>query len=113
MFKTSLYKHFSTNIDKFSIAVPYPLLITLTGLSALWVLTRGSLVTNLVKFNNKTRPKNKEGKQKRRDSYESTYALYEGRKSTFNTFKSGTFSLKPSQGKRFKGLTPKQSSKDY
>ena len=32
IFKTSDYKHFSTKIDKFSIAVPHPVVITLTGL---------------------------------------------------------------------------------
>ena len=31
IFLTSLYKYFSTKIDKYSIAVPHPLVITLTG----------------------------------------------------------------------------------
>ena len=39
-FKTSGHKHFSTNIDKFSTAVPRPPVMTLTGLSALCALTK-------------------------------------------------------------------------
>ena len=37
IFKTE-YKHFTTKIDKFSIAVPHRLVITLTGLPTLCVL---------------------------------------------------------------------------
>ena len=40
IFETSEYKHFSTKIDKFSIAVPNPLVITLTGLPTLCVLIK-------------------------------------------------------------------------
>ena len=38
-----------------------------------------NLLKNLVEFNNKSRPKSKEGKDKKRDTYESAYALYKGR----------------------------------
>ena len=38
IFKTSQYKHFSTKTDKFSLAAPHPLVITLTGLPASGVL---------------------------------------------------------------------------
>ena len=40
IFKTSEYTHFSTKIDRFSFAVPYPLVITLTGLPTLCVLVK-------------------------------------------------------------------------
>ena len=40
IFKTSEYRHFSTKIDKFSTAVPQPLVITLTGFPSLLVLTK-------------------------------------------------------------------------
>ena len=44
IFKTFEYKHFSTKIGKFSIAVPHPLVITLTGLPALRVLIKPSVL---------------------------------------------------------------------
>ena len=40
IFKTSEYTHFSTKIDRFSTAVPHPLVITLTGLPTLCVLVK-------------------------------------------------------------------------
>ena len=67
------------------------------------------LLENLVEFNNKSRPKNKEDKDKKRDTSENTYALYEGWKLTINAFKSETFPLKPTKGKGLKILTPKQA----
>ena len=39
-YPTSEYKHLSTKIDKFSVAVPHPLVITLTGLPTLCVLIK-------------------------------------------------------------------------
>ena len=52
--------------------------------------------------------RSKEGKNKKRDTYESAYAFYEGGEITLNVFKSGIFPLKPSQEKGLKILTPKQ-----
>ena len=40
IFETLGSKHFSTNIDKFSTAVPHPLMMTLMGLSTLCVLIK-------------------------------------------------------------------------
>ena len=45
---------------------------------------------------------------KKRDIYESTYALYEGQKLILNAFKPGIFLIKERKGKGFKILTPKQ-----
>ena len=53
---------------------------------------------------------------KKGDTYESAYALYEGREWTLNAFKSGIFPIKSTQGNvrlldiatRLKILTPKQ-----
>ena len=39
---------------------------------------QSNLLKNLIEFNNKSRPKNKEVKHKKRDTYESTYAVYKG-----------------------------------
>ena len=61
-----------------------------------------------LKFNNKSRPKNKEVKDRKRDTFEKAYGLYEGRELTLNALKSGIFPLKTSQGKRLKILTPTQ-----
>ena len=61
-----------------------------------------------MEFNNKSRPKNQERKDKERDTYESAYALYEGRELTLNAYKRGTCPLKPSQEKGLKILTPKR-----
>ena len=40
----------------------------------------------MVEFNKKSRPRTKEGKDKKRDTYESVYVLYEGRELTLNAF---------------------------
>ena len=57
-------------------------------------MDQNKLIKNLVEFNNKSKPKTIEGKDKRRDTYESAYALYDGRKYILNAFKSGIFSIK-------------------
>ena len=69
---------------------------------------QSNLLTNIIEFNNRSRPKTKEGKDKKRDTYESPYALYEGRELTLNPFKSGIFPIKATQGEGLKTLNPKQ-----
>ena len=59
-------------------------------------------------MNDKSRPRTKEGEDKKRDSYESAYALYEGWELTLNAFKSGIFPIKATQGEGLKMLAPKQ-----
>ena len=49
--------------------------------------------------------KKKEGKNQKR---ESAYAICRGPELTLNAFKSGSFSIKETKGKRLKILTPKQ-----
>ena len=49
-----------------------------------------------------------EGKDKKRDSYEIAYALYEGRQLILNAFKKGIFPIKETQRKGLKILTPTQ-----
>ena len=66
-----------------------------------------NLLENIVKFNNKCRPKTK-GKDEKRNTFDSLNALYEGRELTLNAFKSGIFPIKEKQGKGLKILTPKQ-----
>ena len=62
----------------------------------------------MIEFNNKSRPKNKYGKGKERNTFDSLNALYEGRESILNTFKSGMFPIKEAQEIGLKILTPKQ-----
>ena len=65
---------------------------------------QSNLLKNLVGFNKKSRPRTIEVK----DTYESAYALYEGRKLTLNGFKSRIFPIKPTKGEGLKILTHKQ-----
>ena len=62
----------------------------------------------MVEFNDKSRLKTKEGKNKKRGTYESVNALYESRELTLNAFKGGIFPIKSTQGKALKILTPKR-----
>ena len=71
-------------------------------------MDQSNLLENVVKFNNKYKPKTKEGNAKKHNTFYSVNALYEGRELTLNTFRSGIFSIKATQGKRLKILTPKQ-----
>ena len=75
-------------------------------------------------FNNRSKPKTKEGKDKKRNTFGSVNALYKGQELTLNTFKSEIFPIQATQGKgrpsdiarvatvfertRLKVLTPKQ-----
>ena len=52
----------------------------------------------MVKFNNKSRSKRKKGKDKKRNTFDSVSALYEGRELTLNAFRSGIFPIKETQG---------------
>ena len=77
---------------------------------------QSNLLKTIAGFNNKSRPRTIEGKNKKRDTYENAYALYEGRKLIHNAFKSGIFPIRETQGKGrpsdlamwLKTLTPKQ-----
>ena len=62
---------------------------------------------SLTDFNNKCRSKTSEGKNKRRNTYKSECALYEGREVILNAFRKGIFAIKL-QGKWLRILTPKQ-----
>ena len=53
-----------------------------------------NLLENIIKFNNKSRPKTKEGKDKKRNAFDSVSALYEFRELTLNAFRSGIFPIK-------------------
>ena len=67
-----------------------------------------NLLENMVNFINKSRPISKEHKDKKRNTFDSVNALYEGRELTVNAFRSGMFPIKEKQGERLKILRPKQ-----
>ena len=69
-------------------------------------MDQGNLLKNIVKFNNKSRPRKIAGKDKKRDTDGSACTLYEGRELIVNALKSGTFPIKERQGKGLKILTP-------
>ena len=62
----------------------------------------------MAEFNNKSRPRTTEGNDKKGHTYESAYALYEGRELIFNAFKRGIFPIKATQAEGLKILNPKQ-----
>ena len=53
----------------------------------------------MIKLNNKSRPKAKEDKDEKRNTFDSVNALYEGRELTLNAFRSGIFPIKEIQEK--------------
>ena len=57
-----------------------------------------NLLDNLTNFNDRSRPKAAKGKNKKRNTYKSAYALYEVWELTLNAFKSTIFSIKKLQG---------------
>ena len=69
-------------------------------------MDQSHLLKNIGEFNNKSRPKTIAGKDKKRDTYENAYALYESRELILNAFKSGIFPTKERQAKGLKILTP-------
>ena len=75
-----------------------------------------NILENIKKFDDKSRPETKEGKDKKRNNFDSVSALYECWELTLNTFRSGIFLIKEKEGKgspldlatQLKILTPKQ-----
>ena len=63
-----------------------------------------NLLENMVKFNNKSKPKTKEGKAQKQNTFGSINALYEIRELTLNAFRSGIFPIKATQGKGRSGM---------
>ena len=61
-------------------------------------IDQSNLIKKLVQFNDKSRPRTAEGKDKKGNTFESVNALYEGRKLILNAFRSGIFPIKEKQG---------------
>ena len=90
--------------------------ITLEGANE----SQANLVEEIEKFNNKTKPKKKENKEKKDIVNKNLYNFYNGREMVPNAFKSKKF-LRKSEGSgilnsnhsKLKILTPKQCFRDY
>ena len=75
-----------------------------------------NLLEKMAKFNDKSKPKTKEGKDKKWNTFDSVNPFYEGGELTLNAFRSGIFPIKTTKGKgcpsdlatRLKMFTPKQ-----
>ena len=52
-----------------------------------------NLLENIATFNNKSKPKTKESKDKKRNTFDSVNALYERRELTLKAFRSGIFNI--------------------
>ena len=62
-------------------------------------MDKSHLLENMIKFNNKSRSKTKEGKDKKQNTFNSVSALYGGRELTLNAFRSEIFPITEKQGK--------------
>ena len=71
-------------------------------------MDQSNLLAYMVKFNNKSKPKTKEGKAEKQNTFDSVNALYEGRELILICLRSGIFPIKETQRKGLKILTPKQ-----
>ena len=59
-----------------------------------------NLLENMIKFNNKFRPRSKKDKDKKRNTFDGANALYERRKLPPNAFRSGIFPIKQGNKRR-------------
>ena len=72
-------------------------------------MNQTDLLEKILKIHDRSRPKTAESKNKKRNTYESAYALYEGRELILNAFRSGIFLMKKkTKCKGLNILTPKQ-----
>ena len=69
---------------------------------------QADLLESILSFNNKTKPRSDEDKNKKSDVFDSAKNFYEGRGLLLNAFKSGLFPLKSTKETGLKILTSKQ-----
>ena len=65
-------------------------------------MDESNLLTYMVKFKNKSKPKTKDGKAKKQNTFDSVNALYEGGELTLNVSGSSVFPIKATRGKGLK-----------
>ena len=61
-----------------------------------------NLLENMVKVSNKSKPKTKEGKDKKQNTFDDINSLNDGRELTFGALRSGIFPIKATKGKGLK-----------
>ena len=71
-------------------------------------IDQSNLLKNLMEFNDRSRARTTDGKDKNRNTFESANARYRGRELILDAFKSGIFPIKETQGKGLTILTLKQ-----
>ena len=71
-------------------------------------MDQSNLLKTWAEFNKKSKPRTREDKDLKRNTFESVNALYEGRELIFNAFRREIFPIKETQVKGLKILTPKQ-----
>ena len=62
-------------------------------------MDKSNLLENIIKFNNKSRSKTEEGKDKKQNTFNSVSALYDGRELTLDAFRGEIYPIKEKQGK--------------
>ena len=67
-----------------------------------------NLLQNIVELNSISRPRSIECKDKKKDNYESVYALYKGGELILKAFKRKIFPRKAIKGEELNKLSPKQ-----
>ena len=70
------------------------------NLKQLMEMDRTNLSENMIKFINKSKPKTKEDRDKRRNTFDNVSALYEGQELTLNASRNRVFPIKATKGER-------------
>ena len=66
------------------------------------LIYEANVIENMIEFNNQSRSRSKEDKNKKWNTFNSVSVLYEGRELTLNAFRSGIFPIKEKKRKRIK-----------
>ena len=107
VYKTNKYKYSFQQYDTIS---PFRDFVIYNGKISINEagIDQSSLLDGLTDFNDRSRPKTAEGKNKKENTYKSANAFYEGRVLILNAFRSRIFSIKERRGKGLKILIPQQ-----
>ena len=70
------------------------------NLKQLMEMDRTNLSENMIKFINKSKPKTKEDRDKKRNTFDNVSALYEGQELTLNASRNRVFPIKATKGER-------------
>ena len=65
-------------------------------------MDQNNLLENMVEFSNKSKPKTKEGKDKKQNTFDGINSLNDSRELTLDALRSGIFLIKATKGKGLK-----------